>query len=130
MLIQNITSFEDFQNYLNTYQTVIVNISATWCKPCMTIKPMLDKYMNVVNGTKSVYLKIDYTIYDEDSRFEDYFHMKKIPYFIFISNKDVKYKFVSGDFNEVSKKIFDFVAGNNDSRTLPSTLDFDMNKDF
>ena len=46
--------------------------------------------------------------YEDDSRFESFFKVSKIPYFSLIKNGKVNDEFVSGDFLQVSKKIFDF----------------------
>jgi thiol-disulfide isomerase/thioredoxin len=109
MLIKNIFSYDEFENYLNSYKNIIVNISAGWCKPCMTIKPMMEKYINVINENNFIYLKIDNSIYEQDDRFEFFFRMKKIPFFIFIKDKKYVESFVSGDFSVASKKIFDYI---------------------
>lgn len=110
MLIQNVVSYEDFNNYLGNYKCLIVNISAIWCKPCMAIKPQIEKFISVINESEIVYLKLDESVYSEDSRFETIFGMSKIPYFAFIKNSQVIDKFVSGDFNTVSKRLFEHIS--------------------
>lgn len=115
MLIKTVQSYEDFEKYLNKYNYIIVNISASWCKPCIALKPLMDKYINVINENDFIYLKIDHTIYEQDDNFEQYFKMKKIPFFIFIENKKNIDSIVSGDFGIVSKKIFDFIKKNKGS---------------
>jgi thiol-disulfide isomerase/thioredoxin len=84
MHIKSINSYDDFQTEINSKQNIIVNISATWCKPCVALKPSLEKYIKVINENDFIYLKIDHSIYETDDRFDMYFKMKKIPYFIFI----------------------------------------------
>jgi thiol-disulfide isomerase/thioredoxin len=113
MLIKDISSYEDFEEYLEKYNNIIVNISAKWCKPCQEIKIPLNKYINVIKEDKCIYLKLDNEIYETDDRFNNYFNMKKIPYFIFIINKEIKESFVSSDFMIISKKIYDFINENN-----------------
>jgi thiol-disulfide isomerase/thioredoxin len=109
MHIKNIESYENFQEYLDKYEYIIVNISAVWCKPCLAIKPLMEKYINIINEDEFIYLKIDYSVYEIDDRFEQYFHMKKIPYFGMISKKELLQIIVSGDFGTVSKRIYDFI---------------------
>lgn len=109
MYIKNIESYEIFQEYLDKYEYVIVNISAVWCKPCLAIKPLMEKYINVINEDAFIYLKIDNSVYETDDRFDQYFHMKKIPYFCMISKKELLQTIISGDFGIVSKKIYDFI---------------------
>lgn len=125
MLIQNIKSYEDFQNYITKYKFVIVNISAIWCKPCMAIKPNLEKFISVISDLDIIYLKIDHSVYEEDSDFSTYFNLNKIPYFAFIKEKNIVDSFVSGDFKFVSKRLFDNIK----SLTL-SSYEFKKDDDF
>jgi len=132
MQIKVINSFETFEDYLNKYEYIIVNISAIWCKPCVAIKPLMEKYISVINEHQFIYLKIDHDIYEIDDRFDNIFHMKKIPYFGMIINKELKESIVSGDFGIVSKKIYDFIKDNkkNDVEILDNVDNFDNNEDF
>ena len=134
MQIKVINSFETFEDYLNKYEYIIVNISAIWCKPCIAIKPMMEKYISVINEEEFIYLKIDNSVYETDDRFDDIFHMKKIPYFGMIVKKELKESIVSGDFNIVSKKIYNFVKDNkNNDVNIINDFDkdnFDNNEDF
>ena len=109
MLIQNIISFDQFKQYMQNYKYVIVNIGASWCKPCNLIKPHIEKFISVMDEIEYIYLKIDNSIFDEDIEFEKFFHLGKIPYFAFIKNGNIIDHFVSGDFNIVSKRIFDHI---------------------
>lgn len=129
MLIQHIMSYEDFLNYLHKYKYIIVNISATWCKPCMAIKPQIEKFVTVINEVDYIYLKLDNSIYDEDIKFNHFFNLKKLPYFSFIKNGALVQSFASGDFPIVSKKIFDYITKEN----IDEKKDFDnfsKNDDF
>lgn len=130
MLIQNIVSYTEFQYYLEKYKYVIVNISAPWCKPCNLIKPNIEKFVSVINDIEIIYLKIDNFIYDEDSLFDNFFHMKKIPYFAFIRNKEILENIVSGDFENVSKKIFNFTVLIKEEEKKILEESFSENNDF
>ena len=121
MLIQNILSYEDFESYMTRYKNIVVNISATWCRPCMQIKPQIEKFVSVVDNSQIIYLKLDNAIYDEFPKFNDYFNIKKIPYFALISEGKIVDSFISGDFIFVSKKIHDFQSNHSD---------FKINNDF
>ena len=103
-------SYEDFKNYLLKYKYIIINISAVWCKPCMLLKPKIEKFVSVIDNSDYIYLKLDNAIYDEESEFNTFFNFKKIPYFACIKDSKIIDSFVSGDFPFVSKKIFDFVS--------------------
>ncbi len=109
MKIQNITSYEEFQILLEKYKYIIVNISATWCKPCKSIKPYMEKYMDAIEENDFIYIKIDDIIYESNILFHKIFHMKYIPYFAILENKQLIDSFVSSDFIQISKKIYDFI---------------------
>jgi thiol-disulfide isomerase/thioredoxin len=129
MHIKSINSYDDFQTEINSKQNIIVNISATWCKPCIALKPYLEKYIKVINENDFIYLKIDHSIYETDDRFDMYFKMKKIPYFIFIENKKIKDSIISGDFTIVSKKIFNYIK-NIKGKIHIDEEEFEKNDDF
>jgi thiol-disulfide isomerase/thioredoxin len=89
---------------------VIVNISATWCKPCMLLKPNLEKFITVIDESDFIYVKIDFDIYENDERFQEYFVVSKIPFFCFIDTETMKESFVNSDFTIVSKKVMEFIS--------------------
>lgn len=126
MLIITVSSWEEFEEYLNKYENVIVNITASWCKPCIAIKPLIKKFINVIEEPNSIYLVIDHNVYETDNNFDIFFRMKKIPYFIFIKNKKIEESIVCGDFSIVSKKIFDFISINKNN----SLDNFSKDDDF
>ena len=110
MLIENITSYKNYLNYIKNYKYIFINISANWCKPCHEIKPLIEKFVSVINEPNVIYLKLNYAVYEEDDSFEILFKMKKIPYFGFIKEGKLVDSFVSGEFSFVSKKIFDHIT--------------------
>lgn len=129
MLIQNVISYEDFSNYMKNYKYIIVNISASWCKPCVAIKPKIEKFVSVIDESDYIYLKIDNSIYEEDSDFDNFFALKKIPYFAFIKDNLMIDSFVNGDFDFVSQKIMLFIKNERElERKNYSQLD--KNDDF
>ena len=129
MLIQNIISFEQFKEYTDKYKYIIVNISASWCKPCIAIKPQIEKFISVIDEMDYIYLKIDNSIFDENIEFENFFHLDKIPYFAFIKNGTIINNFVSGDFNIVSKRLFDKIT-NERNEDRKQYNNFNINEDF
>ena len=114
MLIQNVMSFDDFMNYVNNYKFIIINISATWCKPCVALKPLIEKFVGVIDESNFIYLKLDNSIYDQEVEFHKYFLLKSIPYFSFIKEGNIVNSFTNSNFNFVSKKIFSFVSDERD----------------
>jgi thiol-disulfide isomerase/thioredoxin len=129
MLIQNVISYEDFSNYMKNYKYVIVNISASWCKPCVAIKPRIEKFVSVIEESDYIYLKIDNSVYEEDPNFDSFFELKKIPYFAFIKDNNMVDSFVNGDFDFVSKKIILFIKSEREFDKI-SYSQFDKNYDF
>ena len=129
MLIQNVISYEDFSNYMKNYKYVIVNISASWCKPCVAIKPRIEKFVSVIEESDYIYLKIDNSVYEEDPNFDSFFGLKKIPYFAFIKDNSMVDSFVNGDFEFVSKKIILFIKSEREFDKT-SYSQFDKNYDF
>lgn len=128
MLIQNITSFEDFQNYIENYKYVFVNIGASWCKPCNVIKPLIEKFVSVIEESEYVYLKIDNSIYEEDTNFDKIYNLKKIPYFAFMKNGKIEDYFVNADFDFVSQKMMNFIKNERiNDKKLYSSLEKDDN---
>jgi thiol-disulfide isomerase/thioredoxin len=129
MLIQNVISYEDFSNYMKNYKYVIVNISAPWCKPCVAIKPKIEKFVSVIDESEYIYLKIDNSIYEEDPDFDNFFELKKIPYFAFIKDNLMIDSFVNGDFDFVSQKIMLFIK-NEREMEKKNYSQLDKNDDF
>ena len=129
MLIQNVISYEDFSNYMKNYKYVIVNISAPWCKPCVAIKPKIEKFVSVIDESEYIYLKIDNSIYEEDPDFDNFFELKKIPYFAFIKDNLMIDSFVNGDFDFVSQKIMLFIK-NERELDKKNYSQLDKNDDF
>lgn len=127
MLIQSIETYQELQEYLKTYKYIIVNISATWCKPCMELKPLIEKFISVIDNKDYIYLKIDEGDYSSDVQFENLFHMKKIPYFAILKDGTLEDAFVSGNFEFVSTKIFQYIKR---EKLINNSADFKVDDDF
>ena len=129
MLIQSIETYEELQEYIKKYKYIIVNISASWCKPCMELKPLIEKFISVIDidNKDYIYLKIDEGDYSSDVQFENLFHMKKIPYFAILKDGTMQDAFVSGNFEFVSTKIFEYIKREN---LINNSPDFKVDDDF
>lgn len=134
MIVANLKSYDQLIEYIDKYKKIIINISAPWCKPCLAIKPQIEKFVSVIDIPEIIYLKIDYESYQEDNNLESIFNVKKIPYFAFLENNMVKDSFVSGDFSFVSKKIFNYVHNPenkiNNANESNNIENFKINDDF
>lgn len=128
MQIQSIKTYSDYIDFLEKYKYIIINISALWCKPCMTLKPDLEKFISVldINDKDYIYLKLDESDYSENPEFNDLFNMQKIPYFAIVKNGILEESFVSGNFDFVSKKIFEYIKHEH----LINSSDFKSDEDF
>lgn len=124
MLIKSIQTYEELEEYFKSYTYVIINISAIWCKPCIALKPHIEKFLSVIDKKDYIYLKLDESDYNENPKFENLFHLKKIPYFSIIKNGNLENVFISGEFDFVSKKIYEYIKKNN------LNIDFSKDEDF
>ncbi len=129
MLIQSIETYEELQEYFKTYKYIIINISANWCKPCILLKPLIEKFISVIDTDNKdyIYLKLDEGDYTENPDFENLFHMTKIPYFGILKDGTLEDAFVSGDFQYVSTKIFEYIKREN---LINDTADLKIDEDF
>lgn len=112
------SKIEEFESILkNDTKYKIVQVSATWCKPCNIIKPLIDTYLKEII-VKIDYIKLDYDIINEIPEFEKYFQVKKLPYFVLYKDNIKIEEFSCGDFNNIKNK-FDGIINN-----------FEINNDF
>ena len=90
--IKKITSKEDYDNFINGNEKVVVKFSAEWCGPCRVLENTLiglDK--EKLNGFNLCEV-------DVDDEFADAITMslgiRNIPVTLFIKDKEIKQKFV------------------------------------
>ena len=121
MKIIEINTFQEYINFININHHIILNVSAKWCKPCMTIKNELDIYVKNLNIKNFIFGKIDFDIIYEDEEFNNYLIIKKIPYFCIIKNKNIESEIVSSKMNE----IIEFIDNN-----IDNIDNFELNNDF
>jgi thiol-disulfide isomerase/thioredoxin len=107
MLIKDIESYKEFQEYMKNNKFIIINISASWCKPCNVIKPLIENFISSIDNTEYIYLKIDYSLYNVEDEFEKLFNAKKIPYFAVIKEGIIVESIISGDYVHIRKTLLD-----------------------
>ena len=112
MKIINIDSLENFKNILENNCNVIVNVSASWCKPCQNIKNDLEIFITNYNS-ESIFVKLDYDIYDDDDNFTDYITIKKVPTFVLFENSINTKEIISSDLNIIKNFINNNISENN-----------------
>ena len=127
MKLETVHSFNDLVNYLDKYRYAIVNISATWCKPCKEIKPNIEKFVSVIDNEKYVYLKIDYSVYESDDNFDKIFATSGIPYFGIMKDNLLVHSLTSGDFIRVSTMIHQYIQH---EETTSTNKNLDLSNDF
>lgn len=119
-IIENYTDFEEKFNNIE-HKNIIINISATWCKPCNNIKEKLQEFIDEIDENNSIFLKIDYDKMNEEEEFNNYLEIKKIPYFyIFIEKKKVK-EFQTSNIENIKINIMNELNINNN---------FNLTEDF
>jgi thiol-disulfide isomerase/thioredoxin len=118
MKVIEINTLQEYINLINDNNNIILNVSATWCKPCMTIKNEIDIYMKNVNIPNYIFGKINFDIINEDEEFNHFMKIQKIPYFCIIKNKYIENEIISSKIKEIT----DFIDNNIDN--------FELNNDF
>lgn len=125
MKIINIENFNIFKEIFedNNNDYVIINIGASWCKPCNNIKEELINFIRDMKQENSVFLKIDYDLIEEDEDFLEYIDVKKIPYFYIFKDKIKLKEFQTGNMEIIKTEISSEIL-NNDLNTFNLTSDF------
>ena len=125
MKVIEINTCQEYINFINDNNQIILNVSAKWCKPCMTIKNEIDTYMKNVNIKNFIFGKIDFDIMYEDEEFNNYLTIKKIPYFCIIKNKNIENEIVSHKIKEIIDFIDIYIDNN-----IDNINNFELNNDF
>ena len=126
--IITIEKFDEFKEFFDneTLDYIIINISASWCKPCNEIKEELNEFINNVeinSNLNAVFLRIDYDLLEEDQNFQKYFQPNKIPYFYIYKNKTLITEFQSANMETIKNNVTsEFLKKNNNIFDL--TCDF------
>lgn len=126
--IITIEKFDEFKEFFDneTLDYIIINISASWCKPCNEIKEELNEFINnleINSNLNAVFLRIDYDLLEEDQDFQKYFQPNKIPYFYIYKNKILITEFQSANIETIKNNVTsEFLKNNNNIFDL--TCDF------
>jgi thiol-disulfide isomerase/thioredoxin len=114
MKYQTFENTDELDLFMNDHKFIIINVSASWCKPCKAIaKPVEDFVKKIVCNDNFIFLKCDYDFISDYQTFMDEYKVSKIPYFIFIERGVMKNSFVGANTNELFSLINDFVTKNN-----------------
>jgi thioredoxin 1 len=66
----------------------LINFHATWCSPCQTMEPIIDRIEKEFESSLRV-LKIDV---DELDQFAQYFKVQNVPTFVLIEGENIIWK--------------------------------------
>lgn len=81
---------ENFENYLNGNEPLVVDLWATWCGPCKTVGPIISELANDYDGKITVG-KCDV---EENDEIAMKFGVRNIPTILFFKNGELVDKFV------------------------------------
>jgi thioredoxin 1 len=65
MKFYKIGTIKELLDLLNTYETVLLQFSASWCGPCNNITPKIITYLDTVKTEKSAYIYLDLNKFKE-----------------------------------------------------------------
>lgn len=104
--ITNINTNNDLEKVMVIYEKIVLKFSANWCNPCRLVKQPLIDYMNASYDDKTALIEIDV---DEFENIDEYFEIKKIPYFIFYKKGNKLYDFSAGNIKEIIDKMETYI---------------------
>ena len=121
--IKNILSYDEWLNCKSLHDPdthkYIFQASATWCKPCVALKPLLLDFLeslkinNRLELSQNIsFIMLDYDIYNEESEFQQIFSIKKIPHFSFYFQDKSIINIETSKFEEIKEQIINFINGN------------------
>ena len=104
---------DELDIYMNDHKYIIIQVSADWCKPCKSISPIVQQYIEGIKCEDTfLFLKCDYDIISEFGDFLETYQVEKIPYFIFLEYGVMKHSFKGANFEQIHDLISDFVTRN------------------
>jgi len=139
--IKTILSYDEWLDYKNARDDThkyIFQVSATWCKPCVALKPLLLDFLESLKIKNEIsknisFIMLDYDIYNEDTEFQQIFTIKKIPHFSFyVQNKSI-IDVETSKFEEIKEYIVNFLNDDNDNNNNNNNNninDFTLSDDF
>jgi thiol-disulfide isomerase/thioredoxin len=134
--IKNISSYDEWLNYKSKHipdtHKYIFQVSATWCKPCVALKPLLLDFLESLKTKNEIsqnisFIMLDYDIYNESSEFQQIFSIKKIPHFSFYF-QDKSINVETSKFEEIKEQIINFMNDNTNNNN--NTNNFILSDDF
>lgn len=108
--MQEIRNREDFDKALeNDY--VIIDCTASWCRPCKRIAPQIEKL-----SESDEYNKVKFYVYDiddDDELSEEY--VTVVPTFLFFKDRELIKKIEGADYKSIVKQLNQLVESSDES---------------
>ncbi len=96
----------NFWELVNTYERVIIECWATWCRPCKAIEPILKKLAKI--HTEVLFAKLDI---DQSAIIAEQFQVQGVPTILFFKNGQLKDRLAGAlPINEIEAHIRKFLA--------------------
>ena len=104
MKVYSLTTHEQIEQLANQFphRLIIIDFWATWCGPCMEMKPVFSEFATLHQDGIFISVNIDADVTEEIKRV---YNIKSIPLFVFIKNHKVIDMMMGADKNELLNKI-------------------------
>ncbi len=113
MIQKSFDHLDELDIFMNDHKFIIIQVSADWCKPCKTITPLVNEYIQKLECDKTfLFLKCDFDTMNECESFMETYHIQKIPHFIFIEYGVMTKSYTGANMDILQKEISDFVRKN------------------
>ena len=94
----DITDSQQFQNYLQQYRIVVLDVWADWCSPCKYLAPIFEKFATEYSSSTTLFCKCDI----ESNTFTD---VQGLPTIRFYVNGKLQKQIMGADVNEIETSL-------------------------
>jgi len=90
-----IVTEENYEEFLESNERVVLDLWATWCVPCVYMDPIVESLAEKFEGK----IKFGKVNVEENKKVPSKFEIQSLPSILFIENQEIKEK-VTGKMNE------------------------------
>ncbi|CAF3092505.1 unnamed protein product [Rotaria socialis] len=105
-MVQTISSIEDLQTELqnekNNDKLIVLDFFATWCGPCVRVKPKIEDWSNNEFKDSVVFLKCDV---DQAEAVSQEYNIEAMPTFVFFKNGKEIHRVVGANVEQLKADI-------------------------